>query len=389
MVGGLNDIIVATHYWAPGWATALDEYLKPRVTRYRAINHPLFADGSPSTYRFYTNGERSSAFDAPGGHGPSRYVMDVRRTVQWSQKDGPTELFIAGDNLLALAGLWLRRRGLAKAVALYSIDFVPNRFGNALLNRAYHGIDRLAVARSDVVWNGSSGIAEGRRQRDGARKAAPQILVPMGAHTKRIGEHAHRDRSRTLVYLGHLLEKQGLQVVLRALPAIRARVPDVGLLVIGDGPYRQEAERLAAELDVTSAVEFAGFMDDHVAIERRLLECAIGVAPYVPSPENYSQYTDLPGKIVTYLACGLAVITTEVPRRGRLLEEMGAGRVVPYAPESFATAIVEYLRDPAALKAARESALEIALSYDWDEIFELALTETVRLTPALDSSARP
>lgn len=383
-----SDVIVATHYWSPGWASALDDFLKPRADRYRAISHPLFADGSVASYRCWSHGQRRASFDVPGIRDPSRYLRDVGRTIRWSRTDGAADLFIAGDNLLALAGLWLRRRGLVKAVVMYAIDFVPRRFANPIANRAYHAVDRLAGARSDVVWNTASGLIEGRRLRDGDRRTAPQIIVPIGAYTKRIAERPMTERRPRLAYLGHLLDKQGLQVVIEALPRIVERFPEVDLLVIGDGPYRPELEALARRLGVGAAVEFAGFSDDHMAIERRLLDCRLGVAPYKPGPENYSQFQDLPGKIVTYLACGLPVITTTVPRHGHLLEQAGAGRVVDYSPAAMASAIGEYLAAPDGLAEASKAARKLGLAYDWDEIFDRALQETVRLSPALSRETR-
>jgi len=380
----VRDVVVATHYWSPGWASALDEYLKPRTERYRWIGHPLFADGSVANYRLYENGRQTAGFEKAGVRNATRFAADVRRTIQWSRLGGPTDLFIAGDNLLALAGLWLRRRGLARSVVLYTIDYVPKRFANPLANAAYHRIDRFAVRHADVVWNTASGIVEARGERDRGHSQAPQLVVPIGAHTKRLAERAGRGiRGRTIAYLGHLLEKQGLQVVIEAMPEVVRKFPGARLLIIGDGPHRAELEALTKKLDVEACVEFAGFMDDHEAIERRLLECEVGVAPYVPGADNYSQFQDLPGKIVTYLACGLAVITTSVPRHGDRVAAAGAGRVVAYDAASFAAAINGYLSDESSLGQAREAALVLARSYDWDEIFDRAISDTARITGAI------
>lgn len=384
----MQDVIVATHYWSPGWASALDEYLKSRARRYRWIGHPLFADGSVANYRLYENGRQTAGFEVAGVKNATRFVADVRRTIEWSRLGGPTDLFVAGDNLVALAGLWLRRRGFARAVAVYTIDYVPNRFANPVMNRAYHGVDRFAARRADIVWNTASGIVEARHERDRGRPLAPHIVVPIGAHTKRIAGGASGVARRPVIaYLGHLLEKQGVQLAIQALPKVLTATPNAKLLIIGDGPYRARLEALAAELRVEDRVEFAGFNDDHVAIEHRLLECEIGVAPYVPEPENYSRFQDLPGKIVTYLACGLPVITTTVPRHANRLETAGAGRVMDYEPAAFAEAINGYLTDSARLERARTAALTLARSYDWDEIFDHALAETARLSPGLGQPA--
>src|SRR5207249_4408164 len=126
---------------------------------------------------------------------------------------------IAGDNLLALAGIWLRRRRRVAAVILYSIDFVPRRFANPLLNRLDHAIDRYAVGHVDAVWNTSPGLEQARRARDGGRPTAPHLVVPVGASYRRIQRYplAQIDAHR-IAFLGHLVERQGLQLVIEALP---------------------------------------------------------------------------------------------------------------------------------------------------------------------------
>src|SRR5260370_19427200 len=152
---------------------------------------------------------------------------------------------------------------------------------------------------------------------------------------------------------------------------MRLRLRAVKLLVVGDGPYRAALERQSAELGVADAVEFAGFIDDHHEIERRLAGSTLGLAPYVPDPESFSRFAD-PGKIKTYLACGLPVILTNVPPIAPLLEERGAGRIVPYEAGALADAIVEYLTDRERLEQARTAAIALGAEYAWDRVFAAA-----------------
>jgi glycosyltransferase involved in cell wall biosynthesis len=364
-------IVVATHYYATGPALDLEAYLQPLTDELLFIAHPLFAGGGPSYVRRSVAGRISAPPPLAGegrGGGPLRYLSEVWRTLRWV--DGTWDLFIAGDPLLAIAGLWLRRRRRVRHLVLYSIDYSPRRFSNPVLNRVYHGIDRLAAEHADVVWNVSPAIETARRARDG-RAAAPQVVVPLGTYFDRIPRSQTAPPTPRLAFLGHLLEKQGLQLVIEALPSIRRRLPAVTLLILGDGPYRAALERQSAELGVADAVEFAGFIDDHHEVERRLAGCTLGLAPYVPDPESFSRFAD-PGKIKTYLACGLPVILTDVPPIAPLLEERGAGRIVPYEAPALADTIVEYLTDRERLERARTAAIELGAEYAWDRVFGAA-----------------
>jgi glycosyltransferase involved in cell wall biosynthesis len=368
-------VVVATHYFASGPLLDLEAYLRDRTRSLVFIAHPLFEGQGPSVRRRYLEGQPGEVLEQPGPRGPARYVLEVWRTVRWAGNDR-FDVFIAGDNLLALAGLWLRFRGRVRSVILYTIDFSPKRFRNRILNFTYHSIDRFAAGRVQAVWNVSPAIEVARRQRDGAARTAPQLVVPLGAHFDRIQRVPLSRASKTQVaFLGHLLEKQGVQLVIQALPSIRAAVPGTTLLVIGDGPYAASLRSLAASSGVSQAIDFAGYVEDHAEIERRLTSSALAVAPYVPNPDSFTNFAD-PGKIKTYLACGLPVVLTDVPEIAKSLAAKGAGRVVPYDAPALAEAVIAYLTDPASLERARQAATDLGAMYDWDRIFNDAFAQT-------------
>jgi phosphatidylinositol alpha-1,6-mannosyltransferase len=61
-----------------------------------------------------------------------------------------------------------------------------------------------------------------------------------------------------IVCVSRLVPRKGQDVLIRALPAIRRRVPDAALLCVGGGPYRDTLERLARENGVADAVVLTG-----------------------------------------------------------------------------------------------------------------------------------
>jgi glycosyltransferase involved in cell wall biosynthesis len=60
--------------------------------------------------------------------------------------------------------------------------------------------------------------------------------------------------------VGVLLPDKGQEALIRALAAVRAEFPAVKLLLVGDGPDKSRLQNLAAKLNVTDAVVFAGFV---------------------------------------------------------------------------------------------------------------------------------
>jgi phosphatidylinositol alpha-1,6-mannosyltransferase len=69
--------------------------------------------------------------------------------------------------------------------------------------------------------------------------------------------HGLSDRP-VVVCVSRLVPRKGQDVLIRALPAIRRRVPDAALLCVGGGPYLQTLQRLAREHGVEDAVVLTG-----------------------------------------------------------------------------------------------------------------------------------
>jgi phosphatidyl-myo-inositol dimannoside synthase len=74
-----------------------------------------------------------------------------------------------------------------------------------------------------------------------------------------------RHNGRVILTVGNLVSRKGHDTVIRALPYLCQQLPDVTYLVVGDGPYRQELETMATELNVADRVIFVGnIVDDEL-----------------------------------------------------------------------------------------------------------------------------
>jgi len=61
-----------------------------------------------------------------------------------------------------------------------------------------------------------------------------------------------------VVCVSRLVQRKGQDMLVRCLPLIQQRVPDAALLIVGDGPMRDELAKLARSLGVSSDLVFAG-----------------------------------------------------------------------------------------------------------------------------------
>ena len=159
-------------------------------------------------------------------------------------------------------GLWLRR--------WLHLPYVVFAHGNEILAAEKGAWDtpRRALREADRVIAVSRFTASILRDRIGVDPARLVIMHP-GCDVDRFrpvtARASVRERllgSRTsanvLLTVANLVRRKGHEVVLQALPRVRERFPDVVYVIVGDGPYRPELERLTASLGLGDSVAFAG-----------------------------------------------------------------------------------------------------------------------------------
>lgn len=272
-----------------------------------------------------------------------------------------------GFNPLACGrGLVARRLGRALQVVLWSVDFVPDRFGRGTpVTRLYDSLDRLCCRRADVRVELSTAAREARNRRHGLAHTSPTRIVPIGAWLDRVPTVAvNAFERKRVVFLGHLVPRQGVETLLAAVALLRNRGEDVTLDVIGTGPQQPELEQKARVLGVAAAVRFHGFVPSGGDVDRLLAEASIGVAPYEPSPATFTRYAD-PGKLKAYIAAGLPVVLTDVPPNAHELAREAGAEIVAYDAAAIAEALTRGLSEPEAWRRRRDAALTHARRFDW------------------------
>jgi phosphatidylinositol alpha-1,6-mannosyltransferase len=61
-----------------------------------------------------------------------------------------------------------------------------------------------------------------------------------------------------IISVGRLVHRKGQDQLIASLPAIRAKIPNVHLVLVGVGPYQKHLEKLATKLKVTDCLTFIG-----------------------------------------------------------------------------------------------------------------------------------
>ncbi|MGE5177397.1 MAG: glycosyltransferase family 4 protein [Hyphomicrobiales bacterium] len=169
-----------------------------------------------------------------------------------------------------------------------------------------------------------------------------------------------RDAPR-VVFLGRLRKYKGAQHAIRALPHVRATVPDAVLDVVGDGPYRPELERLARALGVADAVRFRGALP-HAGKVAALNEAQVAVCP---SPKEGWGLT-----VIEANACGVPVVASRSPGLVESVRDGETGFLVPHGDaRALADGVVRLLTDRDLRLRQAAAARAWAARFDWETCY--------------------
>lgn len=375
-----KKVVIATHIMVYGAAHALRDYLnKQKVNQLLYIGHPINEASSSSVSELYKQGKRIKKKNFTRNHLSSfNYFIDFFLTLKWVfQERTKFALFIGIDNLNCLAGLILKKLNRVDQVYYYSIDFSPIRFKNKFLNFIYHQIETYCVKKADQTWNTSPRVAQGRQKfLNLSSQDFPPKVVPIGVWNDQIKKRPFSEvKKHQLLFVGHLLEKQGIQKVLEAIPEVIKKIPDFNFLIVGGGEYQLFLKKKVNQLRINDHVQFTGWVKERCRLDNLLSESAAAIAVYKPEKDqlyNFTYYAD-PTKLKDYLSAGLPIILTNVPHNAKTIKKKGCGLVVPYQTEAIAQAIIKLLSDPQKLKKYRQNALQYVKTFDWSKIFEKAL----------------
>ena len=298
-------------------------------------------------------------------------------TVGWVHVLG-SDFVLVSDNLLGFAALILRKLGIIKRFTYLIVDYSPRRFQNSLVEKLYVYLDRLVATHADSVWTMNRGMLEAR-ERDGRINLTDvnYLIASMGNYSKDLfakGEPPYRKRD--LVYMGNGNAKNvRADLLLDVARLLQDRGEDYRLIFICPNSTMDSLRQKAQQLNLGEHVVFHGAIPGAMDLERFLAGCGIGLAPYDPTlKDNFSKYGD-PGKIKSYLGCGLPVISTDVPVIAHDLQATGAGRIAEFSVDGFAKQILDLWSSEQTFLKARAQARQMGEKFSWPAIFDRLLAD--------------
>ncbi len=192
--------------------------------------------------------------------------------------------------------------------------FTPNLFKKIYTGRSLRRCDRI-VAVTEMARIDAIRFFRVPEDKIVTIHNAIDQSVPSGEPDPRY--RAFAASRRLILHAGRLIPVKRQDLLIRAFAAARRGREDLGLVILGDGPERENLQRIAGEEGLAEEVFFAGYVSDPQSYLR------LG-SVFVMS----SDAEGMPNVVLEAMQCGLPVISTACGA----MEILDPARIRPDAP---------------------------------------------------------
>ena len=231
-------------------------------------------------------------------------------------------------------GPYIAKLAGVKAVATVHLDA---RYGFFIKN----GMRRcdLVLGCGKEVVNNISQFVSAEKIRQLNNGISPIASLPnMAAHKADVFKKLSiGPDSRIILSLGRLTRQKGFDILISAFQALARRVPNVVLLIGGEGEMRISLQDQIAASNLQNKVKLLGFVEN---VDDMLALCEVYV--------NSSRFEGLPMTLLEAMAHGKPIVATDVGGNSEVIWDGKTGLLVPSeAPEPLGEAIARILTDKA------------------------------------------
>ncbi len=215
-------------------------------------------------------------------------------------------------------------------------------------------------------WNnrldGRVAVSEWAKQTISRYVPGDYEIIPNGIEFSRFAMPAaqpqkFRDTDPTILYVGRLEPRKGVEYLIRAFPAIKAEMPRARLVIVGDGGLMDGCKKLARRLKVDDV-----FFEGHVPGPQLPGYFQRADLVVVPSTGNESFGIVL----LEAMSAGTPVVASRIDGFRTLVQDRKTGVFAePRNPESFAEAALSVLGSGEFRQELIENGQEKARRFDW------------------------
>ena len=175
------------------------------------------------------------------------------------------------------------------------------------------------------------------------------------------------ENKQIVVYQGGIKRGRGMGLILTSLEIVKRKIPDLVFVVLGGEiektGWSKESEKFLA--DHSDSIITTGWVE-YDKMAPYLAQADLGII--MNKPTHYNNRIGLPNKLFEYLACGLPVISSNLPEIKKIIERNECGIILnSEEPKKIAKSIIDFFRDKDKKKEITENSNKISSKYSWEK----------------------
>jgi glycosyltransferase involved in cell wall biosynthesis len=172
-----------------------------------------------------------------------------------------------------------------------------------------------------------------------------------------------RTRTRRVVHAGLLSELENAQLLVKAMPLISERMPDVEFHLTKKGHLIRDVIKNIEKYDLNVNFFYYPKLSDFFEF---LSSCDVAVLTSLPSVSRIMSY---PAKLFDYMSVGLPIVANDIGGWGRIVRETKTGIMTKSSPEDLANGVINLLEDSDLAYSCHMNGIKaIRETYNWDRL---------------------
>jgi glycosyltransferase involved in cell wall biosynthesis len=233
--------------------------------------------------------------------------------------------------------------------------------GRALV-RVNRWVEGAAVRWADHVIVVSRPCFDALRAR-GVKPDRMSVVLNTSAATA-AGPAEGRGGPPALITHGTLVERYGVDVVIRAMAILGSSCPELSLRVVGGGEQMDALQQLSRALGVADVVTFTGNLPWSETL-REVRRATLGVVAVLA--DGYGQLM-LPVKLLEYARFGVPAVCSRLPAIQAYFSADAVAYFRPGDEQELAAQVLTLLRDPELARRQAARAQETVRRMAWDHV---------------------
>jgi glycosyltransferase involved in cell wall biosynthesis len=216
--------------------------------------------------------------------------------------------------------------------------------------------EKLMVRLTDKIITVSDKTKDDLRKIKSSEKA---VVIPNGIDLAEINQIKPSLAKSDIIFVGRLIKEKKADLLIKSLVKVKNTFPDVKCTIIGEGPEKENLEKLSDQSGLKDDVSFTGFLEDYQDVIAHMKSSKVLVLPSVR--EGFGMV------VLEANACGLPVVVVDHPMNAAkdLIIPGENGFIAEVSEDSLSNNIIEAMESR---KKMVEDSKDFAKDYDWNNI---------------------